>query len=126
MGLNARKILQMFANFKKKNLIAVNEPFEGSNTSKVGIAIAIVLGTVFMGSIFIAATYCSVKTYMRCRNKDPEPSEMTGITNLRTERMREQTLQDNFDDRRLPRLVKGTLSTASTERILTVQQFRDD
>ena len=80
----------------------------------MGVILAIVLGIIFLGSLFIAATWFGVKAYYKCRNRDPEPSELTSITNLRSERMREKTLRDDFDTP--PRLSREGYTTSSIQR----------
>ena len=91
----------------------MSEPFDDNDRGNVGVVLAIVLGIVFLGSLFVAITWCSVKTYMRCKDKDSEPTELTAITNLRTERMRARTMINDFDTPPL-RISR----TSSTERIV--------
>lgn len=92
----------------------VSKPFGSEDRGDVGIILAIVLGIVFLGSLFIAGTWFSVKTYYKCRNRDPEPSELTSITNLRSERMREMTMRDDFDTP--PRLSREGFTRSSIQR----------
>ncbi|VDI17993.1 Hypothetical predicted protein [Mytilus galloprovincialis] len=103
-----------------KSYIEVEEPFSDNVKGDIGIILAIVLGIVLLGSMFVAVTFCTIKLYLRCKNRDPEPSEMTAITNIRAETMRAITLKDDFDIKPLSRLVRA--KTGSTERILQTRE----
>ncbi|XP_063413865.1 uncharacterized protein LOC134696148 [Mytilus trossulus] len=103
-----------------KSYIAVEEPFSDNVRGDIGVILAIVLGVVLLGSMFVAVTFCTIKLYLRCKNRDPEPSEMTAITNIRAETMRAITLKDDFDIKPLSRLVRA--KTGSTERILQTRE----
>ncbi|CAC5361007.1 unnamed protein product [Mytilus coruscus] len=103
-----------------KSYVEVEEPFSSNDRGDIGVILAIVLGIVFLGSMFVAATFCTMKLYLRCKNRDPEPSEMTAITNIRAETMRAITLRDDFDIKPLSRLVRA--KTSSTERILQTRE----
>lgn len=82
--------------------LEVSEPFGSEDRGDVGVILGIVLGIIFLGSLFVAATWFGVKAYYKCRDRDPEPSELTSITNLRSERLRERTMRDDFDTRPTP------------------------
>ncbi|CAG2203906.1 unnamed protein product [Mytilus edulis] len=103
-----------------KSYIEVEEPFSDNVRGDIGVILAIVLGIVLLGSMFVAVTFCTIKLYLRCKNRDPEPSEMTAITNIRAETMRAITLKDDFDIKPLSRLVRA--KTGSTERILQTRE----